>query len=306
MAKTVYETLFILDSNRYARDPHGARGVAQAARRERQRWLVEGREAPQHEDAVLGDPRVDERQVVETAKALGGRMKLGVDVNQAWRVTAIGPAPLWDLERAQRFSDVCADAGYAWVEEPLPMDAYDDLAALTRVSRVPISGGELHTGGLPELRMMIERKCYSVFQPDAIFTGGIAQTLEVAKLCRQHGLGYTPHTWTNGIGFAVNLQLLAASGFAGEKQLEYPLDPPGWVPEARDGILTQPFSHDRGQLTVPSTPGLGFEIDPRALAKHGERFFVMDKKRLVWFSLKTRGLKASMEIDKARKARPPA
>lgn len=252
------------------------------------------------------DPRVDERQVVETAKALGGRMKLGVDVNQAWRVTAIGPAPLWDLERAQRFSDVCADAGYAWVEEPLPMDAYDDLAALTRVSRVPISGGELHTGGLPELRMMIERKCYSVFQPDAIFTGGIAQTLEVAKLCRQHGLGYTPHTWTNGIGFAVNLQLLAASGFAGEKQLEYPLDPPGWVPEARDGILTQPFSHDRGQLTVPSTPGLGFEIDPRALAKHGERFFVMDKKRLVWFSLKTRGLKASMEIDKARKARPPA
>ena len=104
----------------------------------------------------------------------------------------------------------------------------------------------------------------------------------------------------------MNLQLLAVSGFAGEKQLEYPLDPPGWVPEARDGILTQPFSHDRGQLTVPSTPGLGFEIDPRALAKHGERFFVMDKKRLVWFSLKTRGLKASMEIDKARKARPPA
>ena len=72
------------------------------------------------------------------------------------------------------------------------------------------TGGELHTGGLPELRMMVERRCYHVFQPDAVFTGGIAQTLEVARLCKQHGLVYTPHTWTNGFGFAVNLQLMAA------------------------------------------------------------------------------------------------
>jgi len=54
---------------------------------------------------------------------------------------------------------------------------------------------------------------------------------------------------------------------------------------------------------VPSAPGLGFRIDLRALAKHGERFFVMDRKRLVWFSLRTRGIKASLEIDRARRAR---
>lgn len=246
------------------------------------------------------DAAVDERQVVETAKAVGGRMKLGVDVNQAWRVTAIGPAPLWDLTRAKRFADVCADAGLAWVEEPLPMDGYDELSELTRYSRVPISGAELHTGGLPELRMMIERRCYSIFQPDAIFTGGIAQTLEVAKLAKQAGLGYTPHTWTNGIGFAVNLQLWLATG--AEKELEYPLNPPGWVPEARDGLLETPFFHQRGKLSPPTLPGLGFRIDEKALARHAKRFFVMDKKRLVWFSLRTRGLRASLEIDRARKA----
>lgn len=246
------------------------------------------------------DAAVDERQVVETAKAMGGRMKLGVDVNQAWRVTAIGPAPLWDLTRAKRFADVCADAGLAWVEEPLPMDGYDELSELTRYSRVPISGAELHTGGLPELRMMIERRCYSIFQPDAIFTGGIAQTLEVAKLAKQAGLGYTPHTWTNGIGFAVNLQLWLATG--AEKELEYPLNPPGWVPEARDGLLETPFLHQRGKLLPPTLPGLGFRIDEKALARHAKRFFVMDKKRLVWFSLRTRGLRASLEIDRARKA----
>ena len=153
--------------------------------------------------------------------------------------------------------------------------------------------------------MMIERRCYDIFQPDAMFTGGIAQTIEVARLCKQHGLLYTPHTWTNGIGFAVNLQLMAASGFAEKKELEYPLSPPGWIPEARDGLLETPFLHERGSLEVPSRPGLGFEIDRRALRKHGKRFFAMDRKRLIWFSLRTRGLKASREIDRVRRSRRP-
>jgi len=244
---------------------------------------------------------VDIRQVTETAKGVGPKMKIGVDANQAWRVTAVGDAPLWNLDRAKRFADVCADAGLAWLEEPLPMDKYEDLTALTAYSRIPISGGELHTSGLPELKMMIERRCYHIFQPDATFAGGIAQTMEVAKLCRQHGLLYSPHTWTNGIGFAVNLQLAVASGFAGEKELEYPINPPGWTIEARDRILETPFMHDQGTLKTPTLPGLGFRINQKALRKYGQRYFVMDRKRLIWFSLWSRGLKVSREIDRVRK-----
>jgi len=247
------------------------------------------------------DEAVDIEQVTETAKAIGDKMKIGVDANQAWRVTAIGDAPLWDLERAKRFADACADAGVAWIEEPLPMDGYEDLTALTKYSKVPIAGGELHTGAFPELRMMIERKCYDIFQPDAVFTGGIAQTIEIAKLCREHGLKYSPHTWTNGIGFAVNLQVMAASGFVEEKELEYPINPPGWTVESRDALLETPFRHENGTLQTPTLPGLGFNIDRSALRKYGKRFFVMDRKRLMWFSLRTRGLKVSMEIDKVRK-----
>ena len=247
------------------------------------------------------EEKVDEEHVTQVAKAIGHKMAIGVDANQAWRVTAIADAPLWNLDRAKRFADVCADAGIAWIEEPLPMDAYADLTALTAYSRVPIAGGELHTSGLPELRMMIERRCYDIFQPDAVFAGGIAQTFEVTKLCRQHGLAYTPHTWTNGIGFAINLQLMAASGFAGEKALEYPINPPGWTVAARDGLLETPFHHDKGTLEMPAGPGLGFTIDKRALRKHGKRFFVMDRKRLIWFSLRTRGLGVSKEIDEVRR-----
>ncbi len=247
------------------------------------------------------DEIADIRQVKEVAAAIGHKMKIGVDANQGWRVTIVSDAPLWDLQRARRFADRCADAGIAWLEEPLAMDAYDDLAALTAYSRVPIAGGELHTGGLPELKMMIERRCYKIFQPDAVFAGGVAQTLEVARLCRRQGLIYSPHTWTNGIGFAVNLQLFAASGFAEEKELEYPLSPPGWTVEARDGILKAPFSHDKGTVKVPDRAGLGFEIDQKKLKKYGKRFFRMDRKRLAWYSLRNRGLKATLEINRNRK-----
>jgi L-alanine-DL-glutamate epimerase-like enolase superfamily enzyme len=249
------------------------------------------------------DEQEDIDQVVRTAKAVGDKMTIGVDANQGWRVAAIADAPQWDVARAKRFADVCAEAGVAWLEEPLPMDEYDALTELAAYSPIPISGGEIQTGGLPELKMMIERRCYNVFQPDAVFTGGIAQTIEIARLCRQHGLKYSPHTWTNGFGFAVNLQLMAASGFADDKELEYPLDPPGWVPSARDAVLARPFDHDRGELDVPTGPGLGIEIDRKALRRYGKRVFVMDRKRLVFFALRDRGIKAAKEIDAHRRAR---
>jgi len=249
------------------------------------------------------DETVDIRQVKETALAMGHKMKIGVDANQGWRVTIIGDAPIWTLERAKRFADACADAGIAWIEEPLPMDAYEDLSALAAYSRVPIAGGELHTSGFPELKMMIERRCYNIFQPDAIFAGGISQVHNIARLCRENGLAYTPHTWTNGIGFAVNLQIMAASGFADQMDVEYPYNPPGWTVEARDGILESPFYHNNGKLDVPTKPGLGFTIDGKALRKYGKRYFVMDRKRLVWFSIRTRGFKVSMEIDRVKKKR---
>ena len=248
------------------------------------------------------DEADDIAQVAAVTKTFGDKMSVGVDANQGWRVTAVGKAPLWDLARAKRFAAACADLGVAWLEEPLAMDAYDDLTELTRSSKVAISGGELHTGGLPELRMMIERHCYDIFQPDAVFSGGIAQTIEVARLCKQHDLKYTPHTWTNGIGFAINLQLVGAAGF-GDKALEYPYSPPGWIPEARDAILEEPFLHQRGELDMPTSPGLGFAINKQILRRYGKRFFSMDKKRLTWFSLRTRGIKSSLEINKARQAR---
>jgi L-alanine-DL-glutamate epimerase-like enolase superfamily enzyme len=247
------------------------------------------------------DVNKDIRHVRAVVDAVGDKMAIGVDANQGWRVTIINDAPLWDLARARYFADACADMNISWLEEPLPMDDYESLSELTAYSRVPVSGGEIHTNGKSELKYMIEKKCYHIFQPDAIMTGGIQHALDVAEHCKKHGLKFAPHTWTNGIGFAVNLQVLLASGFNGTKPLEYPINPPSWTVEKRDGILKKPFMHDKGVIPPVELPGLGFEIDPKKLSKYGQRFFSMNKRKLIFYTIKDKGLMTALKLNSNKK-----
>ncbi len=48
--------------------------------------------------------------------------------------------------------------------------------------------------------------------------------------------------------------------------IEFPYDPPNWIPEYRDFMLTEPMTIDRdGYLHVPDKPGLGVELDEERL-----------------------------------------
>lgn len=243
----------------------------------------------------------DIARITSVREAVGPTARLGVDANQAWRVAAVGPAPLWDYDRALKFCRAAEALNYEWVEEPLAMDDYDGLAKLCREAKVDITGGELNSSGLPEFGVMLEKGCYDVYQPDAVFTGGIADTWRIIQKVKAAGAKYSPHTWTNGIGFAINLQLHAASPFR-EKLLEFPWDGT-WVPEARDGLFKQPFVAEKGGLTVPTLPGLGFEIEPRALARHGVHFHRANKLRLSISTVLDRGLGAAKEAGATRQAR---
>jgi hypothetical protein len=75
------------------------------------------------------------------------------------------------------------------------------------------------------------------------------------------------------------------------------------VVESRDGVLAKPFQATDGRVEVPKGPGLGVEVDKKMLRRYAKRYFVMDRKRLVLFALRDRGLKAAREIDAAKKAR---
>jgi L-alanine-DL-glutamate epimerase-like enolase superfamily enzyme len=248
------------------------------------------------------DLRRDIETVATAREHVGDDFTIGVDANQGWRVTLVDDAPLWDLERATDFGLACEDLGVRWLEEPLDMHDADGLAELRRrMTTLKIAGCELNAGW-HEARLMLDKGSLDIYQPDATFCGGLSTSKLIADACLERGLEFTPHTWTNGIGFLVNLHAFAA--FPARVLLEYPYEPPGWVPEVRDAILAEPIAvTTNGTVAVPQAPGLGLEIDPRKLRRYGTRFFTMTSRRLALHTIRTKGLKTALELRRRRAAR---
>lgn len=206
--------------------------------------------------------------VVEAAREAAPDATLMADANQGWVVDLFGDAPRWDPKRARAFAEACAEHDLAWLEEPLPMEDVEDLAALREAADVPVAGAELCTG-----RALLDRyrdhEALDVYQPDATFSG-VSRATDVLEWTRDRDATFTPHTWTNGLGFAVNLHVAAAQG--DPPLLEYPYDPPSWTPGVRDALLETPITHDDGAVPLPGEPGLGVSVDEDVLRAHGDRF----------------------------------
>jgi len=153
---------------------------------------------------------------------------------------------------------------------------------------------------LPFLQVMLEKGCLDIYQPDATMGGGISDAKRVLDACGPQNLVFAPHTWTNGLGFLINLQVYA--GGPRDHPLEYPYEPPGWVPEARDGILREPILVDgKGTVAVPEAPGLGIDIDEEKLARYGEKFFEITSRGIAMKTIREKGLFTALRL--ARKKR---
>jgi L-alanine-DL-glutamate epimerase-like enolase superfamily enzyme len=240
--------------------------------------------------------------IVEASRRhLGDEFVIGVDANQGWRVTLVDDAPKWDLERATDFAKACEDHGVGWLEEPLDMHDYDGLAELRRRTKTKIAGCELNAGW-PEAKIFLEKGSFDIYQPDATFCGGLSTSKQIWEACLERGLEFTPHTWTNGVGFVVNLHAFAA--YPERKLLEYPFEPPGWVPRFRDGIFEEPIHvRPNGTVAVPQEPGLGLRISPQKLRRHGKLFYKTSTLRIALSTIRKKGLKTALELKKKREAR---
>jgi len=230
--------------------------------------------------------------------AVGDDFTIGVDANQGWPVSLFARNPDWDLERATAFARGCDELGIAWLEEPLDMYDWRGMAELRRRVRTPIAGGELH-GGWHELLPLFEHDSLAKYQPDAMFCG-LTVSRRVMQECRRRGLQFSPHTWSNGFNMLVNLHAFAAweqGGF-----LEYPYEPPGFVPAAREGILPPLLVNADGTLDVPQMPGLGAQVDERLLRRFGKRFYVATPARVALHTIREKGLKAALALKRAKAA----
>jgi D-galactarolactone cycloisomerase len=242
----------------------------------------------------------DIRHIEIVRKGIGDEMVLGVDANQGWLVSIVDKIPAWDLPRATEFAKACDDNNISWLEEPLDSRDYDGNAALKRISRVKIAGAELNYGW-DEIKIMFEKDCFDLYQPDATFAGGILQVKKVIDACHAFDREFSPHTWTNGIGFYINWNMLLADR-GNCLPLEYPLEEPSWVPEFREGIIEPIIPDGDGMLPPPTKPGLGFEIDRSLLRKYGTRFFKLTETRLKLKVIRQKGLKTALDLKKRKES----
>ena len=84
---------------------------------------------------------------------------------------------------------------------------------------------------------------------------------------------------------------------------EYPFDPPGWIPEGRDGILERILADSNGTIALPSEPGFGFQFDRGKLRRYAHKFFTMTPIRLAVKTIREKGVKTALELQKKKDSR---
>ncbi|MBU0988084.1 MAG: mandelate racemase/muconate lactonizing enzyme family protein, partial [Proteobacteria bacterium] len=204
-----------------------------------------------------------------------------------------------DFNRAKTFAAACYDNRILWLEEPLDSRDYNGNARLKDAARINIAGAELNYGW-DELKIMFEKDCFDIYQPDATFAGGIAQVLKVIEMCHNKKRLFSPHTWTNGIGFYINWNMALADNY-NSLPLEYPLEMPSWIPEFREGIIAPILPDNNGMLVPFERPGLGFEIDKRLLRKYGKRFYKLTRSKFVIQVIREKGFKEALKLKRRKK-----
>lgn len=214
------------------------------------------------------DPRDDLKVVEAVRAAVGERIAIMVDANQAGVEPGHGGHRTWGFPTALSIARELERMNVTWLEEPLPRHDYDGLRRLRdRLDTLRIAGGE-DNHGLHEFKLLVDRGCYDILQPDALLSEGVGQMRKVAAIAEVAGLDVAPHTWGNGIGLMANLHLSAA--IPNCPYLEFPHDPPsGWTAAARDQMLLEPLVIDAdGCVHVPERPGFGLVLDEERIARY--------------------------------------
>lgn len=162
----------------------------------------------------------------------------------------------WALATAQMLKEY----NVAWFEEALPPDDIEGFIKLREHAPVPISTGEVLTRRQSYIPW-IERQAVDIIQPDTTKVGGLSEARKIAWMAYDHHIQIVPHGWNTAVGLAADLQLVAAIPVA--TYVEY-ITPSPYI----DKIVTHPFHIDQeGLLAIPTTPGLGIELDMDAVER---------------------------------------
>ncbi len=160
----------------------------------------------------------------------------------------------YTVEIAERMGKVLADLGVFWFEEPFPPEDLDAYVALRPKLRVPLAAGE-NEFGVQGFREILRASAIDIAQPDACRTGGITESMRIARLAAEHGVRIAPHTWSDAVALTANAHVVAAI----ENGVTVEVDQTG-NPSIEE-LLNEPLRIEDGMLYLADAPGLGIELN---------------------------------------------
>jgi galactonate dehydratase len=178
---------------------------------------------------------------------LAMREAVGPDVGLA--VDAHGR---YDQESAIQLARALELARLLWLEEPVPSDNLDALAAIRRRTTTPIACGE-NVFTRYGYRQLLEKQAVAVIQPDAGKCGGLWETRQVAALAETHYVPVAAHNMYSPLGTMACAHLCAA--IPNLMLLEWG----SYFDDTVNAIAEMPTYHD-GFLELSDAPGLGVAL----------------------------------------------
>ncbi|WP_336022781.1 mandelate racemase/muconate lactonizing enzyme family protein [Halobellus salinisoli] len=140
-----------------------------------------------------------------------------------------------------------------WLEEPVPPERIDEMAAVGAATDIPIATGERITS-IHLFSELLERDAVDVVQPNIGFLG-LLGAKKVAGMAETHYAQVAPWIYCGPIQWAAALHLdVATPNFLVQEGIEE------WNGFHRELVEGAPTFED-GTFDPPSGPGLGVELD---------------------------------------------
>lgn len=154
-----------------------------------------------------------------------------------------------------------------FIEEPCPPENVAAMARIARRSTTPIATGErlvAHYG----CRELIEMGVIDILQTDINHVGGITALWKVGQMAALSGVSMAPHACEGPIGGLATLHVDAASSNFLVQEICS-----GVTPQMKEKVWEEWLGFPamrmvNGRFPLPEKPGLGFDLDEKALAKY--------------------------------------
>jgi L-alanine-DL-glutamate epimerase-like enolase superfamily enzyme len=187
--------------------------------------------------------------VKKVRKSIGQDIKLRLDANQAW-----------NTKEAIRYIRELEPFDLEWVEQPIPAWDLEGMAEVRTRVNVPIAADE-SCFTIEDAFRIAKQRAADVFILRIEEAGGLLNSKRLEGIAMAANISMAMGSWLEtGLATAAKLHFIAGSP-------NFPFDNDTVLYSAQDDILSEKLEFVKGEIAVPSGPGLGVEVDPEKLEK---------------------------------------